>query len=788
MRKFVVALCLLPLCAFGLDVTINYGKESKEYFSVLNIAHTDPLECNENRNTQDEVTYVVCTIERTPVASFSPTQTLFFHFWSRVVDGRFYLYIEPVHKMKLFATPKDLKTATLITKEQPTKSAAWQIIGYKNEIPFLNDYTQQAKPRGLNFPIKIIKNNKLFFNDLDINRGPLRYDEGEDFATYTQIKNLMKNHAHIEAVKLIDETLIAYPKTIFAKDLLLFRLRALEHFDSTENSDMIVDMGTKWIKKYPTDSNVPEVLYYLGNAYADMRITDEAKYYLERLISEYPQSHYMPLAKMSLAKYFHSGQDANVATKLFAQAYQEAKDLDSASAVAIEWSKFHLLNGEKAQAQKLVETMLKVNPSYITKYPIKSYEYLKLLAEEQLYASAAKLGEYLYEHILSDDISKEDLLNNVSLWYQSANDVQDAHRINKIFLQEFEHRPLAEEIKDRDDKLLFALVSNEESASKIKKYDYIIEQYPNTPEQEKAFILKAQTLFDEGKYSEVLALKDNLKDQSIVAQSYKAMLSLALKEKDCKNVANIFLQYQNVSIEEDEKMPLFDCLYALALNKEAAKISLNMAAEAKDLSKKLEWLYRDSLNFAKLGDSKSTARAGRDALEIAKNLQKAQYYDVGFTLFDALIKLNDKEGALQTYAFLKQTLADDQRMFAVNLTLLKNAEAQKDEMGIDIYAKDILRLQKLIKDNTDSPYVDFALAQSYIRTQRTDEAISVLDDLLQKNISDDDKQKTLYLKGSLLKAQGKDAQESFKQCEAIRYEGAWRSLCVQALDILKGNE
>ncbi len=116
MRKFVVALCLLPLCAFGLDVTINYGKESKEYFSVLNIAHTDPLECNENRNTQDEVTYVVCTIERTPVASFSPTQTLFFHFWSRVVDGRFYLYIEPVHKMKLFATPKDLKTATLITK------------------------------------------------------------------------------------------------------------------------------------------------------------------------------------------------------------------------------------------------------------------------------------------------------------------------------------------------------------------------------------------------------------------------------------------------------------------------------------------------------------------------------------------------------------------------------------------------------------------------------------------------------------------------------------------------
>ena len=244
MRRFMVALAFfLPFYAAGLDVTINYGKEAKEHFSVLNIIHKEPLSCSENKNTQDEVTYIVCTLERTPVASFSPTETLFFRFWSRVIDGRFYLYVEPKHKIKLFATPSDLKKHNLITKEQPSKSLSWQIIGYKNEIPFLNDYTNQDKPRGLNFPIKIIKNKELFFNDIDINRGPLYYDEGEDFVTYSQIKTLMNNQNYIEAVKLIDETLIGYPKTIFAKDLLLFRLRALESFDSVENSDMIVDMG-----------------------------------------------------------------------------------------------------------------------------------------------------------------------------------------------------------------------------------------------------------------------------------------------------------------------------------------------------------------------------------------------------------------------------------------------------------------------------------------------------------------------------------------------------------------
>ena len=782
---WVVLLCCVPL--FALDVTINYGKELKEHFSVLNIAHKEPLECQENHDTQGEVTHIVCTLDRMPIASFSPTETLFFRFWSRVVDGRFYLYVEPKHKIKLFATPSDLKKQTPITKEQPKLSTSWQVIGYKEIIPFLNDYANQAKPKGLNFPIKIIKNKELFFKDLDIDRGPLHYDEGEDFEAYNHIKTLINNHNHIEAVKAIDETLIAYPQTIFTKDLLLYRLRALEHFDSVENSDMIVDMGIKWIKKYPTDSNVPEVLYYLGNAYADMKIPNEAKYYFERTISEYPESRYMPLSKMALAKNFNTGPDSNVASKLFAQAYQEAKDLDSASAIAIEWSKFRLQNHDKGQAQKLLETMLKVNPSYITKYPIKSYEFLKFIAEEQLFLIAAQLGEYLYDNLPNDDVSAEDLLNNVSLWYQGANATQDAHRINKMFLQEFEHRPKAEEVKDRDDKLLFALAQDESADSKIEKYDYIIENYANSPEQEKALLLKAQTLFGEGKYQEVLALKDMLKNDPIIGESYSTLLHQSLKDNDCKQASNYYLQYPNASLQESEKMPLFDCLYALALNKQAAQISQNMAQSSKDVEQKLAWLYRDTLNFAKLGDEKSTARAGRDTLTLAKNLKKTQYYDVGFTLFNTLSSLDDKEGMLQTYAFLKETQTDNPKMLQVNLALLKNAESQKDELGIEIYAKDILRLQNLTNDTADSPYVDFALAQSYIRTQRFDETINVLDKLLKKDINDDNKQKALYLKGSVLKTSGQDSQAAFEQCVNINYEGAWKSLCTQALNILKGN-
>lgn len=774
----------LPL--FALDVTINYGKELTEHFSVFNISHTEPLECKEHIDTQDVVTHIVCSIERTPVASFSPTETLFFRFWSRVVDNSFYLYIEPKHKIKLYATPSDLKNGALITKEQPRFSKSWQIIGYKNILPFVHEEDIEKRRKGINFPIKIIKNKELYFEALDINRGPLYYDDSEDFDTYSQIKVYMANQNYIEAVKLIDEMLNNYPNSIFAKDLLLFRLRALEHFDSSENSDMIVDMGTKWIKKYPTDSNVPEVLYYLGNAYADMRIPAEAKYYFERTISEYPTSRYNPLSKMALAKNFNTGPDFNVAVKLFAAAYQEAKDVNSASDIAIEWATFHIKNHNKDDATKLLDTMIKANPKYFGTYPIKNYEFLNFLADNELYSLAARFGEQMYNNLMTEDISKEQLLNRVSLWYEAANDIDNAHRINKIFMQDFENRPFTEEIKDRDDKLLFALAQSEDNEEKLKKYDYILEHYKDTEEAAKALELKAEVLFNMKRYDDLLALKDIIKSQHLIADTYAILLKEAIDKDDCKLASNYYLIAPNSKLDEAQKMPFFDCLYSLSLNKEAATIAQDMAQNATSITTKLEWLYREANNFAKLGDSKSTAKAARDALALAKSLKSAKHYDVGFLLFNALQSLNNKAEALEAYSFLKANKPDDDRMLGVNLVLLKDAEAQKDELGIDLYAKDILRLQELSKNTLDSPYVDFALAQSYIRTQRTQDVIKVLDNLLKKDINDDNKQKALYLKGSVMKTAGLNAEPIFKECSLIEYNGAWKSLCNQALDILQG--
>lgn len=782
--RFFIALFITFHSIYGLDVVINYGKEAKEYFSVMNISHQSPLSCEEKKNAENVVLYVVCSIEQLPLASFSHTETIFFRFWSNVIDNRFYLYIEPKQKIKLFSTPNDLKGSQKITKEQATSSKTWQIIGYKDYIPFLNE---EVKLKGINFPIKIIKNKQIFLDNLDIDRSPLHYEDSEDFFAYTQIKALMDNHSYIEAVKNIDETLNAYPHSIFTKDLLLFRIRALERFDSIENSDMIIDMGTKWVKKYTTDSAVPEVLYYLGNAYADIRIPNEAKYYFERVIREYPDSTYAPLSKMSLAKHFHSGADLKYATRLFTQSYTEAKDLDSAAAIAMEFARFYVEQNNATEAQKMLDSMLRANPSYITKYPVRHYEYLKFLNDSNMPLIAAKLGEYLYNNLRTQDIPKEDLLNDVSLWYQAANDVQNAHKINQLFLQEFENRPKTAEIKDRDDNLLFALASEASNKEKLEKYDYIIDSFPDTPQSTKAQSLKAQTLLEMGEYEKVLEMIEQKipLDSKLVSKTYEALIDKSLESGNCKQASKFYLDYPQAHIAENKKSVAFDCLYSLSLNKQAQVISSGMAESAKDLPTKLAWLYKDALNFDKLGDSKQTSISGRDALQIAKNLKSKKHFDVGFVLFNALDLLNNKPEKLQVYDFLKQNLSDDIRMFEVNLSMLKDSEAQKEELGIELYAKDILRLQKIHNDDKHSPYVDFALIQSYIRTAKFDNALSVLDLLLNKDISDENKQKALYLKGSVLKSINKDSKSTFSQCVNINAESAWKNLCSQALSIIK---
>ena len=768
------------LCA--LEVSINYGKENSQNFSVLNLQHDEPFECQELSNAQGAVTRIVCVINKLPLASFSPTNTIFFKFWNRVNEGKFYLYIEPNFSAKLFNTFIDLKTNTPIPKERPRKSKSWQIVGFKDTIPFLS----RAQSRGLNFPIAITHENEDFVSELDVDRAPLVFEEGQDFSYYLSVQDLMRNGLYVEAIKTIDETLYAFPNSIFVKDLLFFRLKALQILDSEDNADSVIEMGLKWVKRYPTDINVPEVLYYIGNAYTHIRFSSEAKYFYDRLISEYPQSRFAPLAKMQIAKGYYGVSESSDAMRYFAQGYQEAKDLDSASEIALEWSSFYLQTAKKDEAKALIDTLLKANPAYFGQNVEKSVAFVNLLMENEIWQSAAQISENIYSALGDERVNlKEDLLNKASLSYQNGGDFEKAHAINARFLEEFTHRPRAEEIKERDDKLLFEIGVNDTPEEKIKRYDYLMQTYPNTEIAQKAQELKNQILFSQKRFNEILNTDTT---SALAQQSYIEILNTAIANKDCQTIARNFAHYTKESFNNTQRAQIFDCLYSLSLNKQAQEVIEGLAKEENGAHKKLNLLYLEALNLDKLALSKPASIASRDALTLAQSLKAQEYYDIGFTLFRNLLLNANMNEAREVATFLHQNLGDDIRMIDIDLELLKLAQDSKDETTLQLYANDILRLQSLHNTTQGTPYVDFALIQSFMRERDFAQSLKIVDSLLTKEITPNTRAQALYLKGSVLRSlnNNANARKSFEECKATQGDSqTWQSLCAQALDLVQ---
>lgn len=781
LRIFVCCAILLGVSS-ALEVTINYGKQNGAHFSVLNLQHDKPFECQELSNAYGETTRIVCVIKETPMASFSPTSTIFFRFWNRVIDGEFYLYIEPNFSAKLFNTYVDLRDEVAIPKERPKKSQRWQIVGYKDRIPFLSSHT--TSPQGLNFPVRITQDQENFVQGLDVNRAPLEFEEGQDFTYYLAIQEMMKNGMYLDAIKTIDETLRVFPESIFVKDLMYYRLKALQEVDPQENADAIIDMGTKWIKRYPTDLYIPEVLYYVGNAYNDIRFGSESKYFFERLITEYPNSRFAPLAKMQLAKNYYGLSDSPTAMRLFVQAYQEAKDLDSASIIALHWSEFYIESNKKDEAKRLIDTLMLAYPQFLGKNPAKIDGFIRLLAENEMWESAAKMSESLFAQLEDDVIlSREDILDKAALYYQNAQQYEKAHELNDLFMQEFASKPKAQEVKERDDKMLFFVGADDDDAKKIERYDYLIQKYPNTEIAQKATELKSQIMFAQGRYGELLGAQN----EELAHKSYHELILKAQESKDCPKIAEYFAHYRKDEFNQTQNLQIFECLYALSLNKQAQEVIEGMAQAQSDMNTKLEILYREAQNLDKLGNTKQAVLASRDAFALAQGLGASARYDIGFVLFKNLMTLGNLDEARAVYTFLHRHIGDDVRMIDVNLELLKQAQNQKEETSIELYARDILRLQTLHNTSNGTPYVELALAQSYMRLGAWEDSNQVLARLLRQDITESTRAQALYLQGSNHKNANNyaGAKESFQACQKLTGADVWQNLCVEGLKLLE---
>ncbi|WQU79412.1 tetratricopeptide repeat protein [Helicobacter pylori] len=781
----------------ALSLTLTQGKEEGEDFSVLTLRHNKAFSCsyaNEKPPSGIEASLSImhakrpieCVIDSIPKEGFTPLENAFFNITYSMRQQQFILHIKPkvMRRLTLFSFDRDYKKAIPLFVENDAKAKMWQIVGYDQKIPFLSEKDNAQK--GLNFPIIIKDAQTPIIQELDVNNKPLLTTKGYDLNAYLEAKKQMDSQAYFDALRAISRAFKNYPQTIFKKDLYLLEIIALGKLGIKKS--LLIDIGTQWIKNYPTDPNIPEALYYVAKALDENNNYKQAVRYYKRILLEYKNSRYAPLAQMHLAIEAAEASDLSSASMLFKEAFSNAKDKESASEIALNWAEAEISYQNFNNAKYLIDKVVQSNPDYLSTHSELALELLKLLKKNQMNESAIEIAQLLLNQ--DDDVkAKEQALYDLGALYARIKDFKNAHLYNLRYLQDHAELERASVVRVRDEKALFSMEGN--TQEKIAHYDKIIQNFPNSNEAQKALELKAQLLFENKRYAEVLGMQKNLpKDSPLIQKTLNILAKTPLENNRCEEALKYLSQITAFEFSLKEEIQAFDCLYFASLKEKAQIIALNALKTAKTPSEKLIWLYRLGRNYYRLGDFKNSTLASKDALILAQSLNKKEFYDIAFVLFSDYMQNNEKELVLNLYAFLEKHFKDDKRMALVYFKLLEN---EKDPKSVKIYATSLLKLQDAYKDYSYTPFGEFALIDAYRTTKDYSKALGVLDKLLNRRLSLEDHQKALYLQSSLLDLTNQKAKSkaSLEKCVQLKQEdqtNAWQNLCEQGLNLFKNKE
>ncbi|WRG42456.1 tetratricopeptide repeat protein [Helicobacter pylori] len=795
--KIFLLMGLLSHSLNALSLTLTQGKEGGEDFSVLTLRHNKSFSCsyvNEKPPSGIEASLSImhakrpieCVIDSIPKEGFTPLENAFFNITYSMRQQQFILHIKPkvMRRLTFFSFDRDYKKAIPLFVENDPKAKMWQIIGYDQKIPFLSEKDNAQK--GLNFPITIKDAQTPIIQELDVNNKPLLTTKGYDLNAYLEAKKQMDSQAYFDALRTISRAFKNYPQTIFKKDLYLLEIIALGKLGIKKS--LLIDIGTQWIKNYPTDPNIPEALYYVAKALDENNNYKQAVRYYKRILLEYKNSRYAPLAQMHLAIEAAEASDLSSASMLFKEAFSNAKDKESASEIALNWAEAEINYQNFNNAKYLIDKVVQSNPDYLSMHSELALELLKLLKKNQMNESAIEIAQLLLNQ--DDDLkAKEQALYDLGALYARIKDFKNAHLYNLRYLQDHAELERASVVRARDEKALFSMEGN--TQEKIAHYDKIIQNFPNSNEAQKALELKAQLLFDNKRYAEVLGMQKNLpKDSPLIQKTLNILAKTPLENHRCKEALKYLSQITAFEFNPQEEIQAFDCLYFASLKEKAQIIALNALKVAKTPSEKLVWLYRLGRNYYRLGDFKNSTLASKDALILAQSLNKKEFYDIAFVLFSDYMQNNERELALNLYAFLEKHFKDDKRMALVYFKLLEN---EKDPKSVKIYATSLLKLQDACKDYSYTPFGEFALIDAYRVTKDYLKALEALDKLLNRKLSLEDHQKALYLQSSLLdltnqKAKSKASLEKCVQLKQKDQTNAWQNLCEQGLNLFKNKE
>ena len=771
--------------SYALEFYVHSGRENNNDFAILNISDESPFLCKEYYNRDSFVSQVVCSFSAPLLSRFEHSETLFFSITTESRDELgFNLKITPKDnkKIKLFNTEFSLTSGKEIPLERNNESRKWQILGFVDGIPFIND-----KPsNGINFPLNF--DLKPQIGVLDAQMRPMGNEVGRDKDHFLSVQSFMSRGSYEEALNAIDEMLAIYPNTIFKRDVLFLRLEALDGLNAIENYEDIISLGKAWIEAYPTDIHISQALYIMAKNYANMKFFDEAKYYYERLFNEHKGDKYELLARLNYGENLYSRGDRRIVLEMYNSVLNETNDLEVASLASVLLADYYRKAENKKDAQKYLNDVLVANPNFFLQDIPKYFKLMQEWAEVGIYEIPAKVAEVMFKSL--EDRAQPmymPILRDMAVWFDKAKDIQKAHFYYDLLIRLEDSEAERNKFKDLDNKLLLNADEND-ATKRLEHYDYILENYKGQEEEKIALEKKAQTLYDLKDFNAVFAMRQEISEKlgennEILLNAVSELVREGLKGQDCKAAAYYGSLYE-IPLGELESFALFNCLYENKQYAPALNIAKKQVEIAKDTKDKEKWLYHLAWVEFMQNNYPKAALAARDALML---LSDEKYSDSAWVLFMALHKQGNNKEAFKILPTLEEKLKDDNKMIEVYYATLQDALERRDDTAIKVYAKKLMDLQELHKRYEYSPFVELGLAQTLSRESDFNAALQLLMQAESRANTQEEKIQIYYLQGYLYTKLNDTtkAVESYEKCESIEAQSSWKNLCIDAKNLLK---
>jgi tetratricopeptide (TPR) repeat protein len=770
-----------------LELSLQSGKEEGEKFSILHLRHTLPFSCEATNNEFGETRRVECTFPTPPKQSFSPIDNGLLNVSASSTPKGYTITILPKSKMMVFPEVFNLSKVSQSYQSDVKKAKHWNIVGYKKGLPLLT--LTPPSESAINFPIKINKDTPPFVGGLDLKGNPIRIRRVQDVTDYMEMKKAYAAEDYKKVLNSAKNTLQEYPGTVFKNELMLYQIRSYHQLGEYEK---LLEVSKRFLREHSGDSNIAEILAYTANAYSKIGQIVDADYFFERLFDEQKDSPYASLGMVFKADQFESSGELKKAKFYYQKGLASTSDIEVASKAAFKLAQIELFEGNTKKSSEYVDKIATVNPSYFSEVYERAMEMSEGFFGRKDPKTAARISEALLNTLDKKSEKHQFLLKTLGLQLAKGEKRNEALKRLNEYLETYKHGEYVEEVRRAKDGLFFN-EGDQNATKEIKKYNDLIERYGNDSVGRKALYKKAQLLLKEKKYKEILEIESELyrldsteypETNAIISKSAIELEKVYLKEGKCNEAMKLQKMYKIKLLPEWDEA-LFNC--ALKTTQyETAKAIAKKHLKSNSIQERQIWLSRMVKTQFGLGEYKEAIKGGNELITLLEVEKNPPLNDIYRVMFDAAQRLGDGEGMIRHIKSIEGSFENDFKDIERYTQMVSLGLKRKDEALTQTYARKVMALQQRTKTYTQSPYIEFTLAQSYQNLGKEGDALNVLRTLNGRKMSNEKRARQHYLIGAIEQKLGnnRQAREAFDASIKADKDSAWGKLAKDALALL----